>query len=398
MNCSREPSLNQRGPIARGFTLIELLVVLSIIAVLAALLLPALKSAKDRANMVQCASNLRQVGAGFTTYLNDNNGYYPYIMHNRSAANQYGGGRETPYPAKGTGSPDYWPVDCSFWFALSPYLGFSSNGLASGCTAWFKPVKLLQCPANPWPFSGCIPDDTMVRRSLWPSGYGMNKWGFPEDANDAYGMQGSAFSNSPSWWYKRVNLTDIAHPASLLLMGEMPVAPAGYPLKVDYKGDGTGFTVPAGGFPGDGVHVDGIYPCSVTNMADNCTGTGNSTWSASCNKASLFPYFAPDRNLICNKQVAFFHFLGQNNLFPDGHVAWTTLAKVLTSCADVGPGGWGFLGVANYCHQAVGTPGGIFWCDGKSWNQTVGNQSGNSGMAVWFWGQYPGAPTTSYLE
>jgi len=122
----------------RGFTLIELLVVVAIIAILAALLLPALAKAKERANRIACLGNLRQWGIALNMYLDDNNQLFPAFS----------------IPNNTPGAPAGYDQDNIYWADLAI---FAAGG--QGNSAWFNALPpyvtqpaLWQYAANPTNF------------------------------------------------------------------------------------------------------------------------------------------------------------------------------------------------------------------------------------------------------
>lgn len=107
-----------------GFTLIELLVVISIIALLAAILLPVLGKAKERGRQMQCAGNLRQIAVAFNNYLSENDDNFMPVM--MGPASIY----------------CWWCSPMGENYFVSPYLNMkSANDLK-------KTGNLMDCPSN----------------------------------------------------------------------------------------------------------------------------------------------------------------------------------------------------------------------------------------------------------
>ena len=118
---------NNRFSESRSFTLIELLVVIAIIAILAAMLLPALQQARERAKTANCISNLKNVGVAVHDYSADFKGHFPgAITGNISMVGPDGRTRSLTRFAHAMsfylpgGKMVYWNVNSGFW-------GFSKN-------------------------------------------------------------------------------------------------------------------------------------------------------------------------------------------------------------------------------------------------------------------------------
>ncbi|MEM6561105.1 MAG: type II secretion system protein [Planctomycetota bacterium] len=130
---SRNPTTRRRA----GFTLVELLVVIGIIAVLVAILLPSLQSARRSAETLRCQSNLRQIGVFGLLYAEANEGWAPHTGYYGTAL-----GLPNPFWRDGVAS-----VLMSFAFPDQVALVTTTERARS----FYEdgPAQLFVCPSNP---------------------------------------------------------------------------------------------------------------------------------------------------------------------------------------------------------------------------------------------------------
>lgn len=214
--------------VGSGFTLIELLVVIAIIAILAAMLLPALSKAKDKAKGINCLSNMKQWGLATVMYLGDNEDKLPLL------ADRYNGG-----------AIDYSKV--THWYQkLAPYMGKQTQaGAVSDSTEVYK-SEFRKCPGGrvgPPPFSSL----TTAQFNTWNCWVGVyyGYYGNPLTGPFYYGDD-----NPP------LKATRIKKPADAMLYTDTVTSwvysPQLWPFDKDVNGDGmmdTSRAVATGEFP-----------------------------------------------------------------------------------------------------------------------------------------------------
>jgi prepilin-type processing-associated H-X9-DG protein/prepilin-type N-terminal cleavage/methylation domain-containing protein len=124
---------------APAFTLVELLVVIGIIALLVAILLPVLGTARRQANTTKCMANLRSIGQALVLYANDHKGFGPICVHRNDAV---------MFPLSASGEQEMrWPDRLAPYVAKAKNITYQNleeireNSVVWGCPEWTRDIQ-----------------------------------------------------------------------------------------------------------------------------------------------------------------------------------------------------------------------------------------------------------------